>query len=324
MESAIHVQSLSVSIERGKDKVDLVQDVSFLIEHNQTLAVIGESGSGKTTLAHALLRLHSQKNGFRTRGSVLFANENLLTCSEKRLQKVRGAKIAIICQDPATSLNPVFSIGSQIAEVFELHGVDSFEEIEAKTFEALREVGLQGVLHPFHTYPHQLSGGMKQRVMIAMAIAMRPKVLIADEPTSALDLTVQKEILELLKKYREDHSMAFLLITHDFNVVRKMADFVAVMYKGEFVEQATVQELFDNPVHPYTQALLSARLTRENRKQKLAVFSATSQGGQESFPGCPFQLRCPKMMKRCCEEKVPYFSLSATHKVRCWLHEEHH
>lgn len=319
MEYAIEIESLGVSVKTGSERFDIVQDVSFGIKANQTLALVGESGSGKTTLAHAIVRLHSQKNGFSMRGKVLFEDKNLALLSEHELQTIRGAKISMIFQDPATSLNPVFSIGSQIAEVFELHASKDPEEIEYKTIQALAEVGLSYLEHPFHTYPHELSGGMKQRVMIAMALAMNPKVVIADEPTSALDLTVQKEILELLQKYRQTHGMAFLLITHDFNVVRMMAECVAVLYMGQCVEQATVDELFHNPAHPYTKGLLSCMLTPQKRKQMLPIFTNNATAPNS---GCPFHSRCPAALAKCKHEKVPYFSLSDTHKVRCWLYEE--
>ena len=301
-QEVLSIQSLNVAVATEKGQSPIVRDVSLQLYTHETLALVGESGSGKTTLAHALVALHSKKSGFETKGKVVFSGEDLFDLSEKRLQEVRGAKISIIFQNPSSALNPVFSIGSQVAEVFRLHGDFSDEDIEKKTFDVLKEVGLGDLPNPFEVYPHQLSGGMKQRVMIAMAIAMGPKVLIADEPTSALDVTVQKEILDLLRKYRKNHAMAFLLITHDLGVVREMADRVAVMYLGEIVEIATADELFTNPCHPYTRALLASLLTKDNRKKMLT----TNPIGESR--DCPYG-----------KTKLgEFFSISATHQVRPW------
>lgn len=264
---ALLIKSLNVSVR----KTPIIRDVDLELHTHETLALVGESGSGKTTLAQALLALHSTKSGYETSGQVLFTEGNILSLSEARLREIRGSFISIIFQDPASALNPVFTVGNQVAETFRLHTNLTDDEIEQKTFEVLAEVGLAELHNPFEVYPHQLSGGMKQRVMIAMAIALGPKVLVADEPTSALDLTIQKEILELLQKYRQAHAMALLLITHDLAVVKKMADRVAVMYLGEIVEIATTDELFSHPKHPYTQKLLSSLLTKEKRKKILTT-----------------------------------------------------
>lgn len=257
MENLLVVDALSVSVGGS----EIVRNLSFSIEPGKRLCLVGESGSGKTTTSLAVMGLLSKKRGFSATGSIRFEGKELLGMSNTSLNALRGPEIGMIFQDPSASLNPIFSIGEQIQEMFLVHSD------EDKTLEALASVGLQDITHPFDTYPHQLSGGMKQRVMIAMALALGPKLLIADEPTSALDLTVQKEILQLLKRFQG----AMLLITHDFGVVHEMADMVAVMYKGEIVEYATVDEIFDNPTHPYTKKLLSSRPTKENRKKRIAV-----------------------------------------------------
>lgn len=263
--SLLQVESLCVAIGgRG-----IVRDVSFSIEQGKTLCLVGESGSGKTTASLALMGLLSKKRGFKASGKVRFDGKELLGLSDSAWQSIRGRDISMIFQDPTASLNPILTIGDQVREIFEVHTDLSEEEAEAKTIGALASVGLADLHNPFETYPHQLSGGMKQRVMIAMALCLSPKLLIADEPTSALDLTVQKDILMLLKKFQG----TTLLITHDFGVVAEMADVVAVMYKGEIVELQAVRDIFNRPAHPYTKALLAARPTKENRKQFIPIMT---------------------------------------------------
>ncbi|MCE5295446.1 MAG: ABC transporter ATP-binding protein [Chlamydiales bacterium] len=263
--SLLQIEALSVTVG---SKV-LVNNISITLNAGKTLCLVGESGSGKTTTALACMGLLSYKRGFKATGKVLYNNTNLLEFTDKEWQKVRGPELAMIFQDPSSSLNPIFSIGDQIREMLEIHTDYSDDELDVKTLEVLAKVGLQSLHNPFAIYPHELSGGMKQRVMIAMNICLKPKLLIADEPTSALDLTVQKDILKLLKKF----DGAMLLITHDFGVVAEMADDVAVMYKGEIVEHNTVHEIFTNPQAPYTKALLASRPTKENRRQMLPVVS---------------------------------------------------
>lgn len=257
----LHVESLSVAINDRP----LVREVSFSLSKGKRLCLVGESGSGKTTTSLAMMGLLSKKRGFRTTGKVLYQGKNLLSLSDRAWRQIRGKDIAMIFQDPSASLNPIMSIGDQIAEMVEIHKELSTEEAEVETIEALERVGLASIHNPFATYPHQLSGGMKQRVMIAMGLILGPELLIADEPTSALDLTVQKEILMLLKEFQG----AMLLITHDFGVVHFIADEVAVMYKGEIVEHGAACEVLTNPTHPYTKALLAARPTAENRRKLL-------------------------------------------------------
>lgn len=268
--SLVEVVELKVFIQ----EIELVKEVSFSLHSGKTLCLVGESGSGKTTTAMAIMGLTAKKRGFRVSGKVLFSGHNLLGMSDRRLRKYRGPHLAMIFQDPSSSLNPVYSIGEQISEMFHLHTKLTPEEAEVKTIEALESVGLGGILDPFETYPHQLSGGMKQRVMIAMALALGPEVLIADEPTSALDLTVQKEILNLLKKF----SGAKLIITHDFGVVAEMADSVAVMHSGQIVEFGGVHEIFNRAAHPYTKGLLSSRPSGQNRKKMLPTVTKVAVG----------------------------------------------
>jgi peptide/nickel transport system ATP-binding protein len=319
---AIAIKQLRVSVDAEGGLVDLIREATLSLYPNETLALVGESGSGKTTFAEALLGLYSEKKNYHVSGEVIFNGKNLLSLPLKSLRELRGAKLSIIFQNPSLALNPVFSIGAQIAEVFQIHTQMSPEEVYKKTIELLDEVGLGEIQEPFEVYPHELSGGMKQRVMIAMAIAMGPEIILADEPTSALDLSVQNEILQLLKRYREAHSMAFLFITHDLSVVQEMADRVAVMYLGDIVELATRDELFSNPLHPYTKALFSALLTPDKRKQLLSVVSGVVPAPGDRPAGCPFHTRCPFVMTKCKQGKVEDFAVSATHTVRCWLYEE--
>jgi ABC-type dipeptide/oligopeptide/nickel transport system ATPase component len=260
----LEVTSLAVSA-RGKE---IVKGVSFGVSFGKRLCLVGESGSGKTTTALAIMGLLQQKRSFQVRGSVNFEGKELLALSRKGWQNIHGKELSMIFQDPQASLNPIFTIGDQVLEMVEIHEDLSEDDAVAKTLDALKSVGLDAI-DPFETYPHQLSGGMKQRVMIAMSLILSPKLLIADEPTSALDLTVQKDILALVKKFQG----ALLLITHDFGVVAEMADDVAVMYKGEIVEYGSCVDVLHNPTHAYTKALLAARPTKENRKKILPVVS---------------------------------------------------
>ncbi len=257
--SLLEVNRLSVFVRSRP----IVKGISFGIKAGERLALVGESGSGKTTTALALMGLLSKKNGFEVSGDVTFESQDLL--HHKNLRSIRGKELSMIFQDPASSLNPIFSIGEQIAEMFEIHEEYTREECEQKTFDALASVGLSELHNPFEVYPHELSGGMKQRAMIAMSLALKPKLLIADEPTSALDLTVQRDILSLLKEYHG----AMLLITHDFGVVKEMADRVCVMYHGEIVEAGKTDLVIENPEHPYTQHLLAALPKKSNRRKLL-------------------------------------------------------
>lgn len=265
----MEIESLKVSVKGH----EIVKGVSFEVVAGKTLCLVGESGSGKTTTASAIMGLLAKKMGYDVSGKVLFRGQNLLELSDRELRSIRGASISMIFQDPASSLNPVMSIGEQIMESFLIHTEMSVEEAEVKTIEMLESVGLGNLPDPFETYPHELSGGMKQRAMIAMALCLKPEVLIADEPTSALDLTVQKDILQLLKSFQKSTNMGILLITHDFGVVAEMADNVAVMYGGKIVEMAEAKELLAHPSHPYTKALLSALPTKENRRKMLPTMA---------------------------------------------------
>ncbi|MBO0734470.1 MAG: ABC transporter ATP-binding protein [Methylocapsa sp.] len=252
----LEVQSLSVRFRQGGIETPAVSDVSFTLAPGGALGLVGESGSGKSVTALSILRLLSR--AAVVEGNVLFKGENILSCSGARLRDIRGAGITMVFQEPMTSLNPLHTIERQIGEILELHGARGTQKIRARTVELLEEVGIPKPSERLAAFPHQLSGGQRQRVMIAVALANRPDLFIADEPTTALDVTVQAQILELLRRLRSRHNMAMLFITHDLGIVRKIADDVAVMRKGEIVETGAVRRVFDSPRHPYTKALIEA------------------------------------------------------------------
>ncbi|SFK49919.1 ABC transporter ATP-binding protein [Methylocapsa palsarum] len=252
----LDVRGLSVAFRQGGAEKPAVDGVSFTLRRGRTLALVGESGSGKSVTALSIVRLLPQ--GVAPSGQALFEGSDLLTCGEAQLRAIRGAKITMVFQEPMTSLNPLHTIERQIAEILELHGAHGAEAVRARIVELLEEVGIQAPAERLGAYPHQLSGGQRQRVMIAMALANRPDLFIADEPTTALDVTVQAQILELLKELQARHGMAMLFITHDLGIVRRIADDVAVMQKGKIVEANDVASLFAAPRHPYTQALIAA------------------------------------------------------------------
>jgi len=265
----LRVESLQTILNKDRKQKILVSDVSFAVAEGETLAIIGESGSGKTTLALSLVKLLSKE--FSVSGRALLGNIDLLSLSPARLRQARGKEIALVFQDPDSALNPVFTIGDQVAEVFEVHEKCSREAAEQQAIEMLNLVGIPRAALAFDTYPHQISGGMKQRVMIAIAMSVRPKLIILDEPTTALDLTVQKEILMLIKDLQRKFKMTMIIISHDMGVVAEMADHVAVMYASYMIEYGSAVDVFDNPIHPYTRALFAATPSFARRKMKIPV-----------------------------------------------------
>lgn len=325
MNRVLEVENLSCTLQRGGENsgLTLVDEVSFSLFSHKTLALVGESGSGKTTTALSLLRLFPFYSRFEVTGKILFNGKNIVELTEKELRSIRGSGISMIFQDPSSALNPVFSIGDQVAEICEIHLGLTREEAEAKAIRALERVGLPRANKAFTTYPHELSGGMRQRVMIAMGLIASPQVLIGDEPTTALDVTVQKEILQLLKDLQKEEGMALLIITHDIGVVGEMADEVAVMYAGEIIEFGSKKSVFALRMHPYTQALFNARVTPERRKKPLPVVSGIAPSAGQRPDGCPFHTRCPFVMEKCRSGKVPKFYATddKSHWARCWLYD---
>jgi oligopeptide/dipeptide ABC transporter ATP-binding protein len=290
----LEIRGLSVAFdtERGQRQIVPVQDVSLSIFPGQTVAVVGESGSGKSVTALSILRLIPHPPGKTLAGQIMFGQRDLRTLNEPELRAVRGKEIAMIFQEPMTSLNPVYTVGDQIIEAIILHQKVPLRKATEIAEQAMAEVGIADPARRLSAYPHQLSGGMRQRIMIAMALSCRPKLLIADEPTTALDVTIQAQILELLRKLQRETGMAILLITHDLGVVAENADVVAVMYAGRIVEYAGVEDLFDHPSHPYTRGLFNAVPRLGNAAARLEAIPGTVPNPANFPGGCRFHPRC--------------------------------
>jgi oligopeptide/dipeptide ABC transporter ATP-binding protein len=292
-EPLLALRNLSVGFDTDRSEIRPVQEVSFSIYPGQTLAVVGESGCGKSVTALSILRLIPSPPGKVLGGEIQFDGRDLLRLSEKEMRGVRGKDIAMIFQEPMTSLNPVYTIGDQISEAITLHqGVGTRRAMEIAE-QALHDVGIADAHRRLKEYPHQMSGGMRQRVMIAMALSCKPKLLIADEPTTALDVTIQAQILELLRKLQRETGMSILLITHDLGVVAENADTVAVMYASRVVEFATVEELFDKPRHPYTEGLFRSVPKLESESARLQTIAGNVPNPARFPSGCKFHPRCP-------------------------------
>lgn len=297
-----------------------VDDVNFTINQGETLAIVGESGSGKSITSLSIMQLINRP-GKIVEGTITFQNENLLSKSSKQMTKIRGNEIAMIFQEPMTALNPVYTIGNQIMETIKKHKKLSKREAREKAIELLKLVGFPRAEDIINEYPHQLSGGMRQRAMIAMAISCEPKLLIADEPSTALDVTIQAQILDLLMEMKERLNMAILLITHDLGVVAEYADRVLVMYGGQIVEETEVENIFETTKHPYTQGLLASLPSLEKDVKRLGTIKGTVPPAH-SFPnGCRFSERCPHIMDHCRETNPDLVSVTHNHKVRCYLYE---
>jgi len=299
-----------------------VDDVSFRVKEGKTLGIVGESGSGKSVTALSILRLIPSPPGKIAAGEVIFEDKDILKLSKEEMRKIRGNKISMIFQEPMTSLNPVFRIGDQIAETIRLHQGLSKKEALRKSMEMLRLVGIPSPQKRVFDYPHQLSGGMRQRVMIAMALSCRPKLMIADEPTTALDVTIQAQILYLMQKLKEEIKTSIILITHNMGVIAETAQDVIVMYAGKIMEYADVENIFDNPQHPYTESLLESipRLDEIEKKKRLRVIPGIVPSILNLPPGCKFNDRCEKAFARCFQEEPSLFLIGQNHYARCWLH----
>jgi len=317
----LEIRGLRVSFATDAGPVPAVRGVDLAIAQGETLALVGESGCGKSVTALSILRLVATPPGRYDAGEVRFAGEDLLTVSEERIREVRGNDVAMIFQEPMTSLNPVFPVGDQVAETIALHQRVGAAEARARAIEALRRVGIPAPEQRVDEYPHQLSGGLRQRVMIAMALACSPRLLIADEPTTALDVTIQAQILELVAKLQAELGMAVLLITHDLGVVAETAHRVAVMYAGRVVEEAGVLELFERPRHPYTAGLLRSRPRLDAGRGRLVPIEGSVPDALHVPPGCPFHPRCPYAIERCPKEDPPLFD-EAGHRHACWVAAE--
>ena len=319
-ETLLEVTGLSVRIGKGAEAVRPVENVDIGIRHGETFALLGESGCGKSMTALAIMRLLPEAASI-VAGDVRLEGGDLLALSEKAMRLERGGRVGMIFQEPMTSLNPVMTVGRQIGEAVALHDADNRDRIDERVVELLTAVGIPDPVRRAAEYPHQLSGGMKQRIMIAMALAGRPKLLIADEPTTALDVTIQAQVLTLLKDLQQETRMAILLITHDLGVVAEVADRVAVMYAGEIVETRDRAEFFEAPMHPYSRRLFEALPTTQKRTRALAVIPGNVPSLDQEFAGCRFAERCPLSDSSCRDTRPPWRGEPGGDGYRCLLTE---
>jgi oligopeptide transport system ATP-binding protein len=318
-ENILEVRGLSTHFFTRAGTVRAVEDVSFTIRRGSTLALVGESGSGKSVTSLSIMRL-IQEPGKVVSGEILFNGRDLLKLNGREMRRLRGSEIAMIFQDPMTSLNPVYTVGDQIAEAVMLHERLPRKQAWAKAVEMMNRVRIPDSARRAKDYPYQLSGGMRQRVMIAMALSCNPELLIADEPTTALDVTIQAEILELLRGLRKELDLSILLITHDLGVVAETADRVAVMYAGRIVEDANVRDIFNSPRHPYTEGLLRSvpRLTEEGlRMRRLETIEGTVPSLLALPRGCKFAPRCSYVVDECTRDEIPLLDVSREWRSRC-------
>lgn len=325
-EIILSVKNLVTKFGQKEKQVTAVNDVSFDVEKGKVLGIVGESGCGKSVTSLSIMQLISFSGGTITDGKIIFDRKDLLTLQDKDMRKIRGNSIAMIFQEPMTALNPVFSIGYQMIEILQLHLGMSKKEAREYAIELLKKVRIPRAEKIIDEYPHQLSGGMRQRVMIAMAISCNPKLLIADEPTTALDVTIQAQVLELMQELVEELGMSIIFITHDLGVIAEMAQDVAVMYAGRIVEKASVSKIFDNPHHPYTRGLMRSRPSLAAKNTKLNCIRGMVPSLSELPPyGCVFAPRCD-IAGECCALTTPelkWNSVDNTHAVRChYAHRE--
>lgn len=318
--SLLSIRNLQVSFFTEDGELKAVNNVSYDIQKGKTLAVVGESGCGKSVTALSILRLIPDPPGKIVHGEILFNGQNLLGFSEKKMRQIRGNEIAMIFQEPMTSLNPVYTVGDQIVEAVELHQNKKGPAAWQRAVEMLRLVGVADPQQRVRTYPHQMSGGMRQRVMIAMALSCDPALLIADEPTTALDVTIQAQILDLIKDLQKQNNMAVLLITHDLAVVAENADDVVVMYASRIVEKTDVKTIFAQPLHPYTQGLLRSLPKLSEEKERLEVIPGTVPDPLHFPSGCKFHPRCPIGCndKRCQSVEPELREVKPGHYAACW------
>ncbi|HSF30109.1 MAG TPA: ABC transporter ATP-binding protein [Candidatus Tectomicrobia bacterium] len=318
----LEVHDLHTHIFTRWGVVRAVDGVSFYLRQGETLGIVGESGCGKTMTALSLLRLVPRPGGRIVQGKVLLEGENLLEKSDSEMRHIRGRRISMILQDPQTSLNPVFTIGNQLIEAIRIHHRDAYKALVQRAIEVLKQVRVAAPERRVQNYPHQMSGGMKQRVVGAISISCEPRVIIADEPTTSLDVTIQAQYLRLLREIQEETRLALIFITHDFGIVAKMCDRVMVMYAGRVVESGPVRDIFNKPSHPYTQALLSSVPKMEERPERLYSIQGQPPALWDVPPGCRFAARCAYADDRCLQEYPPSFTIGDGHSADCWRLEK--
>ncbi|MCH1625206.1 ABC transporter ATP-binding protein [Ferdinandcohnia quinoae] len=322
MEKLLQVEKLETVFTKDKQKIKVLHGVNFYIRRGEVLGLVGESGSGKSITSLSIMKLFKGTSGEISNGKIQFNNEDLATKSEAEMRKIRGKQMAMIFQEPMTSLNPVMKIGEQLLEPIRLHL--GFKEKQAKdhAITILKKVGIPRAEEIMNEFPHQLSGGMRQRIMIAMAISCSPQLLIADEPTTALDVTIQAQILDLMKQLKQEENMSVLMITHDLGVVAEMCDRVVVMYAGKVVEEADVFELFESPKHPYTKGLIGSVPKLGQKKDKLDSIKGNVPDPSSLPKGCKFAPRCDVAMPICFVDEPQEIRLENNRACSCWLYNE--
>ncbi len=323
-EKILDVKNLHVYFDTYAGVVKAIRDVSFHVNKGESLAIVGESGSGKSVTVQTVMKLIPMPPGRIASGEILFKDRDIVKMNEAEMRKIRGGEIGMIFQDPMTSLNPTMTVGKQIAEGIMMHQKVSHKEAMAKALEMLKAVNIPNPEERLNSYPHQFSGGMRQRVVIAIALACNPDLLIADEPTTALDVTVQAQILDLMNELKGKMNTAIILITHDLGVVADLAERVIVMYGGEIMEEASVHDIFKDPKHPYTWGLIKSipRLDIDREKEKLSSIDGTPPDLFNPPVGCPFAPRCEYAMEICKKEKPGMINGGNNHRVSCWLLDE--
>ncbi len=322
MDYLLRIEDLQTTFYTDDAVIRAVDKVSFNVKPGEVVGLVGESGCGKSVISLSIMRLIQDPPGKIEGGKILFEDKDLLKLDQKQMRRIRGNDIAMIFQEPMTSFNPVYKIGDQVSEAIRLHqGLDKVSAWQ----EAARMLELVGIPRPneiINDYPHQLSGGMRQRAMIAMALSCNPKLLIADEPTTALDVTIQAQILELMKDLKDKINTAIIFITHDLGVIAEMAQHVVVMYAGKIVEDTDVYSLFNEPLHPYTAGLIRSKPKLEEEKEQLEFIPGTVPNPMEMPGGCAFNPRCPEAMEICCSEMPDLIEPKPNHLVRCWLYQK--
>jgi peptide/nickel transport system ATP-binding protein len=323
----LEIKDLDVTFRSDKGTVRIVHGLNLTVEQGEIIGIVGESGSGKSVTSLSVMGLLPHPNGFISNGEILLDGRKISNLKEKEMRKLRGNEISMIFQEPMTSLNPVYTIGDQLSEPLKQHRKMTAKERKERIIEMLNKVGIPRAEQIIHEYPHQLSGGMRQRVMISLAMLGEPKLLIADEPTTALDVTIQAQILDLIRRINKGKNTSVMLITHDLGVIAEICDKVAVMYAGEIVEYTDVRTLFDEPLHPYTQGLIASMPNMNERKCELYSIPGNVPKPTELPIGCHFSTRCSFATERCRTEEPPTIK-NGNHMVLCWLHakedmEEH-
>ncbi|WP_186428665.1 ABC transporter ATP-binding protein [Clostridium sp. BSD9I1] len=319
-ENLLDIKHLTIHYKTDDGIVYAVDDLDLSLGYGETLGFVGETGAGKTTTALGIMQLIPNPPGKIVSGEIYLEGENLLKKSEREMQDIRGSKIAMIFQDPMTSLNPVITVGEQIAEMIQLHESVTKEESLKKAEQMLETVGIRK--ERARDYPHQFSGGMKQRVVIAIALACNPSLLIADEPTTALDVTIQAQVLELMKNLKEQYKTSMIMITHDLGIVAEICDKVAIMYAGNAVEYADKRSLYLNPLHPYTNGLFNSIPDLDKDQEELPVIKGLTPDPTNLPSGCAFHPRCPKAMAKCSLSKPPKIEVEKGHFVNCFIYED--